>query len=117
MAEALREVRAALLAADVHFRVARYFVEQVRQECVSREVLKGVALGQQGMRIIHDELVRLLGAGSNALSAVQPLRILMVGLHGSGKTTSTAKLRHRPFVVGAEAHRRGAVDQLDKFNH
>jgi len=69
------------------------------------------------MRIIHDELVRLLGEGSNALSAVQPLRILMVGLHGSGKTTSTAKLRHRPFVVGAEAHRRGAVDQLDKFNH
>jgi len=117
MAEALREVRTALLAADVHFRVARYFVEQVRQECVSREVLKGVALGQQGMRIIHDELVRLLGEGSNALSTARPLRILMVGLHGSGKTTSTAKLRHRPFVVGAEAHRRGAVDQLDKFNH
>jgi len=120
MAEALREVRTALLAADVHFRVARDFVERVQQECVGREVLKGVAPGQQVVKVIHDELVKLLGEGSNALSTTRPLRILMVGLHGSGKTTSTAKLGrllkkrgYRPFVVGADVYRPAAIDQLE----
>ena len=120
MAEALKEVRTALLAADVHFKVAREFVERVQQQCVGQEVLKGVAPGQQVVKIIHDELVRLLGEGTTDLSAARPLKILMVGLHGSGKTTSTAKLGkllkkrgYRPHVIGADVYRPAAIDQLE----
>ena len=92
MADALKEVRTALLAADVHFKVARDFVERVQTQCVGQEVLKSVTPGQQVIKIIHDELVKLLGEGENSLSTARPLKILMVGLHGSGKTTSSAKL-------------------------
>ncbi len=120
MAEALKEVRTALLAADVHFKVAREFVERVQQQCVGQDVLKGIAPGQQVVKIIHDELVRLLGEGTTQLSGARPLKILMVGLHGSGKTTSSAKLGkllkkkgYRPFVVGADIYRPAAIDQLE----
>ena len=120
MAETLKEVRTALLAADVHFKVAREFVDTVQLKCVGQEVLKGVAPGQQVVKIIHDELVRLLGAGATDLSTARPLKILMVGLHGSGKTTSTAKLGkllkkrgYRPFVVGVDVYRPAAIDQLE----
>ncbi len=121
MAEALQEVRTALLAADVHFKVAREFVERVQAQCVGQAVLKGVAPGQQVVKIIHDELVRLLGEGATGLSAARPLRILLVGLHGSGKTTSTAKLGKllkkrgytTPFVVGCDVYRPAAIDQLE----
>jgi signal recognition particle subunit SRP54 len=120
MAEALKEVRTALLSADVHFKVAREFVERVQQQCVGQQVTKGVAPGQQIVKIINDELVRLLGEGSTALSEVRPLKILMVGLHGSGKTTSTAKLGkllkkrgYRPFVVACDVYRPAAIDQLE----
>ncbi len=120
MAEALKEVRTALLAADVHFKVAREFVDRVQQQCVGQEVLKGVAPGQQVVKIIHDELVKLLGEGATNLSTARPLKILMVGLHGSGKTTSTAKLGkllkkrgYRPFVVAGDVYRPAAIDQLE----
>ncbi|HUR56814.1 MAG TPA: signal recognition particle receptor subunit alpha, partial [Opitutaceae bacterium] len=120
MAEALQEVRTALLAADVHFKVARDFVERVRTQCVGQDVLKGVAPGQQVVKIIHDELVNLLGEGTTDLSGARPLKILMVGLHGSGKTTSTAKLGkllkkrgYRPFVVAGDVYRPAAIDQLE----
>lgn len=120
MAEALQEVRTALLAADVHFKVAREFVERVQQQCVGQEVLKGVAPGQQVVKIIHNELVRLLGEGTTDLSASRPLKVLMVGLHGSGKTTSAAKLGrllkkrgYRPFVVAGDVYRPAAIDQLE----
>jgi signal recognition particle subunit SRP54 len=120
MADALKEVRTALLSADVHFKVAREFVERVQAQCVGQEVLKGVAPGQQFVKIIHDELVRLLGEGANALSGARPLKILMVGLHGSGKTTSTAKLGkllkkrgYRPLVVACDVQRPAAIDQLE----
>ena len=76
MAEALQEVRTALLSADVHFKVAREFVERVQAQCVGQEVLKGVAPGQQVVKIIHDELVRLLGEGATGLSPARPLKIL-----------------------------------------
>src|SRR5512142_1289110 len=92
MAEALKEVRTALLSADVHFRVAREFVERVQAQVVGQEVLKSVTPGQQIVKIIHDELVKLLGEGATELSPKRPLTILLVGLHGSGKTTSAAKL-------------------------
>ena len=120
MADALKEVRTALLAADVHFTVARDFVARVQQQCVGQEVLKGVAPGQQVVKIIHDELVRLLGEGENNLSAARPLKILLVGLHGSGKTTSAAKLGkllkkrgYRPLVAACDIYRPAAIDQLE----
>jgi signal recognition particle subunit SRP54 len=120
MAAALAEVRAALLAADVHFKVAREFTDRVQAKCVGQDVLKGVTPGQQVIKIIHDELVALLGEGTNALSAARPLRVLMVGLHGSGKTTSTAKLGrllkkrgYRPHAVACDVYRPAAIDQLE----
>jgi signal recognition particle subunit SRP54 len=120
MAAALAEVRAALLSADVHFKVAREFVERVQAQCAGQEVLKGVTPGQQVVKIIHDELVGLLGEGSTALSPARPLKVMMVGLHGSGKTTSTAKLGrllkkrgYRPFAVACDVYRPAAIDQLE----
>ena len=120
MASALGEVRAALLSADMHFKVAREFVERVQAQCAGQEVLKGVSPGQQVVKIIHDELVRLLGEGSTALSEARPLKVMMVGLHGSGKTTSTAKLGrllkkrgYRPFLVACDVQRPAAIDQLE----
>ena len=120
MAAALAEVRAALLTADVHFKVAREFTERVQAQCSGQEVLKGVTPGQQVIKIIHDELVRLLGEGTTTLSTARPLKVVMVGLHGSGKTTSTAKLGrllkkrgYRPFVVACDVYRPAAIDQLE----
>ncbi len=120
MATALAEVRTALLAADVHFKVAREFVERVQAQCAGQDVLKGVTPGQQIVKIIHDELVRLLGEGSTALSTARPLKVMLVGLHGSGKTTSTAKLGrllkkkgYRPFAVACDVNRPAAIDQLE----
>ena len=120
MAEALKEVRTALLGADVHFKVAREFVERVQEKCVGQQVLTGVTPGQQIVKIIHDELVRLLGEGATELSGVRPLKIVMVGLHGSGKTTSTVKLGkllkkrgYRPYVVACDIYRPAAIDQLE----
>jgi signal recognition particle subunit SRP54 len=121
MEMALQDVRTALLSADVHFRVAREFVDRVKAKVVGQEVLKGVTPGQQIVKIINDELTSLLGEGSTALSAARPLKVLMVGLHGSGKTTSTAKLGrllkkkgyHKPFAVACDIYRPAAIDQLE----
>src|ERR1044071_3021180 len=120
MADALKEVRTALLAADVHFKVAREFVDRVQQQVIGQGVLRGVAPRQQIVKIIHDELVKLLGEGATDLSGARPLKVLMVGLHGSGKTTSCAKLGkvlkkrgYRPFVVAADVYRPAAIDQLE----
>ncbi|MEO6567228.1 MAG: signal recognition particle protein [Opitutaceae bacterium] len=120
MAETLKEVRTALLSADVHFKVAREFVDRVQAKCIGQEVLKSITPGQQVVKIIHDELVALLGEGSNTLSGARPLKILMVGLHGSGKTTSTAKLgkllkkrADRPLVAACDVYRPAAIDQLE----
>jgi signal recognition particle subunit SRP54 len=120
MAEALQEVRTALLGADVHFKVVREFIERVKTAAVGADVLKGVAPGQQIVKIIHDELVRLLGEGTTELRGERPLKILMVGLHGSGKTTSTAKLGrllkkrgYRPLVAACDIYRPAAIDQLE----
>jgi signal recognition particle subunit SRP54 len=120
MAAALAEVRAALLSADVHFKVAREFTERVQAQCVGQEVLKGVTPGQQIVKIIYDELVRLLGEGSTEVSAARPLRVFLVGLHGSGKTTTAAKLGrllkkrgYHPFAVACDVYRPAAIDQLE----
>jgi signal recognition particle subunit SRP54 len=121
MAEALKEVRKALLSADVHFKVAREFVENVKTQCVGQEVLKSVTPGQQVIKIIHDELVKLLGEGATELEDKKPLRIMMVGLHGSGKTTSSGKLarylakkrEYRPALIACDVYRPAAIDQLE----
>tara|TARA_Y100000588_G_C14211728_1_gene906981 strand:+ start:159 stop:1520 length:1362 start_codon:yes stop_codon:yes gene_type:complete len=120
MGEALKEVRTALLSADVHFKVAKQFVEQVKETCIGQEVLSSVTPGQQVVKIINDELVKLLGEGTAELSENRPLKIMMIGLHGAGKTTSTAKLsRHlkkrglTTLVVGCDVYRPAAIDQLE----
>lgn len=121
MAVAFKEVRAALLGADVHFKVAREFITRVEEKCVGQDVLKGVSPGQQVVKIIHDELVDLLGQGTTDLSPARPLKILMVGLHGAGKTTSAGKLGrllkkrgyHAPHLVACDIYRPAAIDQLE----
>ncbi|HTB64376.1 MAG TPA: signal recognition particle protein [Opitutales bacterium] len=119
-AEALAEVRTALLAADVHFKVAREFVERVQQQCAGQDVIQSVSPGQQVVKVINDELVRLLGEGAAEFSTARPLRILLVGLQGSGKTTSAAKLGkllrkrgYTPLLVACDAQRPAAIDQLE----
>ena len=120
VSEALGEVRKALLSADVHFRTAREFVDEVKQACLGQEVLKSVSPGQQVIKIINDELVKLLGEGTNELREDRPLRVLMVGLHGAGKTTTSAKLAKRlakdgcsPMLVACDVYRPAAIDQLE----
>src|SRR5881275_1026503 len=89
--EALREVRLALLEADVNFKVARDFIERVKNKAEGQEVIQSIQPGQQISKIIHDELVELLGSENAGLQlSGNPSCILMVGLHGSGKTTSSA---------------------------
>jgi len=119
-AEALKEVRSALLSADVHFKVAREFVERIREKSNGVEVTKSITPGQQIVKIINDELVDLLGSDSTEINPARPLRVLMVGLHGSGKTTSTAKLARllrkqglKPGLVACDIYRPAAIDQLE----
>jgi signal recognition particle subunit SRP54 len=120
--EALREVRLVLLEADVNFKVVKDFIEKVRSRAVGTEVLKSLAPGQQVIKIVHDELVLLMGGhddNSLDLAARPPVAIMMVGLQGSGKTTSCGKLarhlkaqRRRPLLVPADVYRPAAIDQL-----
>ena len=120
MAEALKEVRSALLGADVHFKVARQFVEDVKAQCVGQEVLATVSPGQQVVKIINDELEKLLGEGVETFTEKHPAKIMLVGLHGSGKTTSAVKLARRltknagkAALVACDVYRPAAIDQLE----
>src|SRR5512136_1241964 len=118
--DALREVRLALLEADVNFKVARDFIERVKAKSIGGEVVQSIQPGQQIIKIIHDELVDLLGSQNAGLNLnANPSCILMVGLHGSGKTTSSGKLSrllHKqgraPLLVAADVYRPAAMDQL-----
>ncbi|MGH7320079.1 MAG: signal recognition particle protein [Candidatus Rokuibacteriota bacterium] len=119
--EALREVRVALLEADVHFRVVKSFIERVRERAIGGEVLKSLTPGQQVVKVVHGELVTLLGEGAHRLTMAShpPTVIMVLGLQGSGKTTTVAKLgRHyqregfRPLLVAADVHRPAAIEQL-----
>jgi signal recognition particle subunit SRP54 len=119
--DSLREVRMALLEADVNFKVARDFIERVKTKAIGAEVVQSVQPGQQIVKIIHDELVDLLGSQNAALKLDgNPSSILMVGLHGSGKTTSSGKLARllqkqgrQPLLVAADVYRPAAMDQLE----
>jgi signal recognition particle subunit SRP54 len=121
VADALREVRLALLEADVNFKVARDFIERVKAKSLGAEVIASVQPGQQIIKIIYDELTNLLGATNAGLNlSSNPSCILMVGLHGSGKTTSSGKLARllnkqgrQPLLVAADVNRPAAMDQLE----
>jgi len=119
--DALREVRMALLEADVNFKVARDFIERVKTKSLGAEVIASVQPGQQIVKIIFDELVELLGSQNAALKLDEnPSSILLIGLHGSGKTTSSGKLARllqkqgrAPLLVAADVYRPAAMDQLE----
>jgi signal recognition particle subunit SRP54 len=117
--DALRQVRLALLEADVHYQVAKEFVAKVKDKALGQEVLRSVTPGQQIVKIFYDELTQLLGGGNEPLNLTKPARIMMVGLHGAGKTTSAAKLAlylkkqgKSPLLVACDLQRPAAIDQL-----
>ncbi len=119
--EALREVRVALLEADVNFKVVKGFIERVRERALGQDVLKSLTPGQQVVKVVRDEMVELLGGAGHRLSmAPQPPTVIMLmGLQGSGKTTTAAKLaRHfqkqgqHPILAAADVYRPAAIDQL-----
>lgn len=119
--DGLREVRLALLEADVNFKVVKEFVERVRERVLGQEVEKSLTPTQQLVKAVHDELVTLLGGETTELNlrGAQPGVIMMVGLQGSGKTTSAGKLANllrkqkmRPYLVPVDVYRPAAIDQL-----
>ena len=119
--EALREVRVALLEADVNFKVARGFLERVREKAVGQDVLRSLTPAQQVVKVVHDELVELLGGSGHRLAAAPhpPTVIMLIGLQGSGKTTTAAKLARmygqqgqHPILAAADIYRPAAQDQL-----
>ncbi len=118
---AMREVRLALLEADVNYKVVKDFVARVRERAVGAEVLESLNAGQQVIKIVHEELTAILGAGDQTfhLNGSPPVVVMLVGLQGSGKTTSAAKLARyitkqgrRPLLVAADPYRPAAADQL-----
>jgi len=118
---ALKEIRLALLEADVNFKVVKDFVQKIREKAVGKEVLESLTPGQQVIKIVNDELCELLGKTNSKipLAPNPPTIIMMVGLHGSGKTTTSAKLARlfkkegrRPLLVAADLQRPAAIDQL-----
>jgi len=116
---ALRQVRLALLDADVDFQVAKKFIARVKEKALGDVVLRSITPGQQIVKIFHDELATLLGGDAAPLNHNPPGRILLVGLNGSGKTTSSAKLAlflkkqgHAPSLIACDLQRPAAVEQL-----
>ncbi|HEV8540721.1 MAG TPA: signal recognition particle protein [Nitrospiraceae bacterium] len=121
IAEALKEVRLALLEADVHFKIVKDFIERVRQKAVGQEVLQSLTPGHQVVKVVWDELCELMGRQSSglSLSSAPPTVIMMVGLQGAGKTTTCGKLARlfkqqgkRVLMVAADPRRPAAGDQL-----
>jgi len=117
--DALREVRLALLEADVHFKVAKDFVARIKEKALGQEVLRSVTPGQQIVKIFHDELTALLGGDAASLNLGPQARILIVGLNGAGKTTTCAKLAaflkkqgRTPVLVACDLQRPAAIEQL-----
>ena len=113
---ALRQVRMALLEADVDFQVARKFIARVKQKALGETVFRSIAPGQQIVKIFHDELITLLGGDAEPLHLEDEMRILIVGLNGSGKTTSAAKLAlllkkqaRMPLLVACDLQRPAAI--------
>ncbi len=119
--KAMREVRLALLEADVNFKVVKEFVKRVRERAVGQEVMRSLTPGQQVVKIVHEELIKTLGEpGRLNLGMQSPAVIMLVGLQGAGKTTTAAKLAlqmrrdgRRPLLVAADVYRPAAIEQLE----
>ena len=120
--EGLREVRRVLLEADVNFQLAKDFLAKVEERALGEQVLKSVQPGQQIVKIVHDELISLLGERAEGIrvAPVGPTVILLAGLQGSGKTTTAAKLAKRlkregrePMMAALDVQRPAAIDQLE----
>lgn len=122
ISDALREVRMALLEADVEYGVAKGFLDRVKDKAQGQDVLKSIKPGEQIVKIFHDELVELLGGDQEPLDLNPPARILLCGLNGAGKTTTSAKLAlrlkkdgRRPLLIACDLYRPAAIDQLAKL--
>jgi signal recognition particle subunit SRP54 len=122
ISRAMREIRLALLEADVNLAVVRDFVARVRERALGEEVLKSLTPGQQVVKIVHDELTELMGSGASGLALPSNAVVLLAGLQGSGKTTAAAKLAlqlgtqgRRPGLVAADLQRPAAIDQLEQL--
>jgi len=122
--EALKEVRMALLEADVNYKVVKKFVEDIRQSAMGQEVLDSLTPGQQVIKIVHEELIRLMGGTRQELDLTgrTPFTLMLVGLQGSGKTTTAGKLAlhlrkkgRNPYLVPADIYRPAAIEQLKKL--
>ncbi len=122
--EALKEVRIALLEADVNFKVVKDFIQQIQERAIGQEVMESLTPAQQLVKIVKEEMTSLMGDGEQKinLSGSPPIPIMLVGLHGCGKTTTAAKLakyfqekKKRPFLVPADVYRPAAIDQLQKL--
>jgi signal recognition particle subunit SRP54 len=122
ISRAMREIRLALLEADVNFTVVRDFVGRVREKALGEEVLKSLTPGQQVVKVVHDELTQLMGEGESGLAFGKFTVILLAGLQGSGKTTTAAKLAlhlrgqgRKPGLIAADLQRPAAIDQLEQL--
>ena len=122
--EGLKEIRMALLEADVHYRVAKRFIADVKERALGREVLTSLTPGQQVIKIVNEELTELMGSHQEELnlSGPSPVSLMLVGLQGSGKTTTAGKLAvflrnkgRKPYLVPADVYRPAAIDQLKKL--
>ena len=122
VSDAMRDIRRALLDADVNYHVAKDFIAEVRQECLGEAVMKSVTPGQQAVKIVHDKLIDLLGETAVPVdTSGSPAVIMMCGLHGSGKTTTSAKLAlmlrdrggKKPMLAACDLYRPAAIDQLE----
>jgi len=122
--EGLKEVRMALLEADVHYRVAKKFIAAVKERALGQEVLASLTPGQQVVKIVNEELTELMGSSHEDLnlSGPSPVALMLVGLQGSGKTTTAGKLAvflrnkgRKPYLVPADVYRPAAIDQLKKL--
>jgi signal recognition particle subunit SRP54 len=124
ISEGLREVRMALLEADVHFKVVKQFVADIKARSLGQEVMTSLTPGQQVVKIVNDELTQLMGSRHEGLnlSGTHPVAVMLVGLQGSGKTTTSGKLAvqlrkqgRKPYLVPADVYRPAAIDQLQKL--
>jgi len=122
ISRAMREIRLALLEADVNFTVVRDFVARVREKALGDQILKSLTPGQQVVKVVHDELTQLMGEGESGLAFGRFTVVLLAGLQGSGKTTAAAKLAlllraqgRKPGLVAADLQRPAAIDQLEQL--
>ncbi|OGP62645.1 MAG: signal recognition particle protein [Deltaproteobacteria bacterium RBG_13_49_15] len=124
--EGMKEVRMALLEADVHYKVVKQLISGIKERSIGREVMESLTPGQQVIKIVNDELTQMMGARHEdlRLSGAAPVSIMLVGLQGSGKTTTAGKLAlylrksgRKPFLVPADVYRPAAIDQLQKLGH